>query len=48
VESLIKRSVEEKDSGNLIPGRGGILDSIDSILVAAPIYYFSIKFLYDL
>jgi phosphatidate cytidylyltransferase len=47
-ESLVKRSVEEKDSGNLIPGRGGVLDSIDSILVAAPIYYFSIKFLYDL
>jgi phosphatidate cytidylyltransferase len=43
-ESLIKRSVEEKDSGNLMPGRGGILDSLDSILVAAPIYYFSLKF----
>ena len=46
VESVIKRSVEIKDSGNLIPGRGGVLDSIDSIVFAAPVYYFGINFLY--
>jgi phosphatidate cytidylyltransferase len=38
-ESALKRSVNIKDSGNLIPGRGGVLDSIDSIALAAPIYY---------
>ena len=38
-ESAIKRSCEVKDSGNMMLGRGGILDSIDSIVVAAPIFY---------
>ncbi len=38
-ESTLKRSVALKDSGNIIPGRGGILDSIDSISLAAPVFY---------
>lgn len=38
-ESILKRSVNIKDSGNIIPGRGGVLDSIDSILLSAPVYY---------
>ena len=39
-ESAIKRSAEVKDSGTLIMGRGGALDSIDSMALAAPVYYF--------
>jgi phosphatidate cytidylyltransferase len=38
-ESVMKRSSKIKDSGDIIPGRGGILDSIDSIAMAAPVYY---------
>lgn len=40
IESAIKRSVGVKDSGNIIMGRGGMLDSIDSLLITAPLYYF--------
>lgn len=45
-ESVFKRSCGIKDSGNIIPGRGGMLDSLDSILMSAPIFYalFSLLF----
>lgn len=36
VESLLKRSIEIKDSGNSIPGHGGFLDRFDGLLISAP------------
>ncbi len=38
VESALKRAVGVKDSGNIIMGRGGMLDSIDSVLLTAPVF----------
>jgi phosphatidate cytidylyltransferase len=45
-ESAVKRSAGFKDSGNIMPGRGGALDSIDSIAMAAPVFYLVFSLLF--
>jgi phosphatidate cytidylyltransferase len=44
IESMMKRAADVKDSGNFLPGIGGTLDLLDSLLFNAPLMYLFLKY----
>lgn len=45
VESMLKRAVEVKDSGSILPGHGGVLDRIDALVFALPVVYMYLRYI---
>lgn len=45
VESSYKRNIDEKDSGSILPGHGGVLDRFDAVVFTLPLFYLYLQFI---
>jgi phosphatidate cytidylyltransferase len=43
IESALKREFDVKDAGNWLPGFGGLLDRIDSLIIVLPLTYYALR-----
>ena len=46
-ESKLKRLSQAKDSGSIIPGHGGVLDRLDSVVVSIPVVYYLLATVFE-